>query len=82
MSWQIVEFLKDKSIAAVPKLWIKVFKNSRVQCYWPKNNVEGLRKKVIQPAIKERDKHFYECKILLEGGKKIKCPEAPLKKYN
>lgn len=72
MLWQVVEFLKDKSIAAVPKPWIKKFKNLRAQCYWPENNVESLRKRIIQPALKKNEKNFYGCKILLKGGEILK----------
>lgn len=71
MLWQLVEFLKDKCIAGVPKAWIKKYKNSRVQCYWPKN-AESLRKKIVQCSPKKNDKNFYACKILLKGGTKLK----------
>ncbi|KAJ6648774.1 hypothetical protein Bhyg_04005, partial [Pseudolycoriella hygida] len=65
MSWQLVKFLKERSVAAVPKSWIKKLKNS-VVCYWPKRNVESLRKKIIQPPIK-KGSTMYKCKILMNG---------------
>lgn len=69
MQWCVVKFLKEKSVAAVPNSWIRKLNNS-VECYWPKKNVESLRKKKVQPAIKEGSTStMYECKIVLDGGK-------------
>ncbi|KAJ6648383.1 Tropinone reductase 2 [Pseudolycoriella hygida] len=51
------------SIAAVPKLWTKKYKNI-YKCYWPKKHADSLRKKLILPAIKNDEENVFRCRLL------------------
>lgn len=62
MSYSIVEFTKDKTVAAVPTSWL-ISKN---RCAWPKTKSEGVLNKCIErkSPYNEIDFNVFDARVL------------------